>query len=109
MVFVGLTVVAPPPAHAVADAVVSGTVVDSLMQQPLASVTVSDSTSGRSTTTGLQGTYSLSLPSGDHVLTATLDGYVPSATPKLTLTAGQKLSSQGFTLQQYASASGLVT
>jgi hypothetical protein len=108
MVTLGL-VVAAPPAHAVADAVVSGTVVDSLTKQPLADVTVSDSTSGRSTTTPVAGTYSLSVPAGDHVLTATLAGYVPSSSPKLTLTSGQVLATQGFTLEKYASASGLVT
>ncbi|HET7723678.1 MAG TPA: carboxypeptidase regulatory-like domain-containing protein, partial [Propionibacteriaceae bacterium] len=109
IVALGLVVVAAPPAHAVADAVVSGTVVDSLTKQPLADVTVSDSASGRSTTTAVAGTYSLSVPPGDHVLTATLAGYVPSSTPTLTLTAGQILANQGFTLEKYASASGIVT
>ena len=33
MVLLGLVVVATPPAHAIADAVVSGTVVDSVTQQ----------------------------------------------------------------------------
>ncbi len=105
MVF-GLTVLATPQAHAAADAVVSGIVVDSVTNQPLASVTITDSTSGRTTTTAVAGTYSLSLPAGDHVLTATLVGYVPSTTPTLTLTAGQVRDSQAFTLEQYASASG---
>jgi protocatechuate 3,4-dioxygenase beta subunit len=108
MILLGLTVVAPPLAHAVADAVVSGTVVDSVTQQPLGSVTITDSTSGTTTTTPIQGTYTLLLAPGDHVLTATLDGYVPSTTPTLTLAAGQALSTQGFTLEKSASASGTV-
>lgn len=104
----GLVVLVQPVAHAAADAVVSGTVADSVTHQPLASVTVTDSASGRSTTTAVAGTYSLSVPAGDHVLTATYAGYVPSSTPTLTLTAGQTLT-QGFTLAKYASASGVVT
>ncbi len=105
----GLVVIAQPQALAAADAVVSGTVVDSVTNQPLASVTITDSTSGRTTTTAVAGTYSLSVPAGDHVLTATLVDYVPSSTPTLTLAAGQTLTNQGFTLAKYASASGVVT
>jgi hypothetical protein len=109
MILLGLTVVATPQAHAAVDALVSGTVVDSATNQPLASVTVADSTSGRSVTTGVAGTYSLSIPAGDHVLTATLVDFVPSSSLKLSLTAGQVLKTQGFTMTQYASASGVVT
>jgi hypothetical protein len=109
MVLLGLTVIPTPQAHAAADAVVSGTVIDSVTKQRLSSVTVTDYTSGRSATTAAQGTYSLRLPAGDRVLTATLAGYVPSSTPKLTLTAGQTITALGFTLEQYASASGIVT
>lgn len=104
----GLVVLAQPVAHAAADAVVSGAVVDSVTHQPLASVTVTDSSSGRTATTTPAGTYSLSVPAGDHVLTATLADYVPYSTPTLTLTAAQTLT-QGFSLEKYASASGTVT
>lgn len=109
MICTGLTVLAAPQAHAAADAVVSGKVVDSVTKQSIARVAVTDSTSGRSTTTAAAGTYSLSLPAGDHVLTATLPGYVPSSTPTLTLTEGRTFTNQGFTLAKYASASGVVT
>jgi hypothetical protein len=93
-----------------AGATITGTIVNSVSGGGIPNVVVSDAGGSASTTTNAYGTYSLVIPAGDHVLSATLSGYVPVSSALLSgLTDGQTVSDINFTLEQYAWAGGQVT
>ena len=99
-----------PKAYGAPGATISGTVLDSVTHSPAIGVTVT--TAGLppvTATTNAAGAYTLNVPAGDIVLTASKTGYyVPRNSPLLTVANGDAVTGINFTLDQYASASGKI-
>lgn len=110
LLLIGVQVLgAVPKAMAASPVSISGTVVDSVTTLPLAGVTISDAGSSATATTGTDGTYTLEVGAGTHVLHASFAGYVPMDSAVLPdLVLGASITGINFTLQKYASASGMV-
>jgi hypothetical protein len=100
---------AAPKAMAALPVSISGTIFDSVSAQPLAGVTISDTGGSATATSANDGTYTLQVDPGTHVLKALLDGYVPMSSAVLpNLVQGASITGINVTLQKYASASGTV-
>jgi len=100
---------AAPKAMAALPVSISGTIFDSVSAQPLAGVTISDTGGSATATSANDGTYTLQVDPGTHVLKALLGGYVPTSSAVLpNLVQGASITGINVTLQKYASASGMV-
>ena len=100
---------AAPKAMAALPVSISGTIFDSVSAQPLAGVTISDTGVSATATSANDGTYTLQVDPGTHVLKALLGGYVPTSSAVLpNLVQGASITGINVTLQKYASASGMV-
>lgn len=109
LLLIGVQVLgAVPKAMAASPATISGKVLDAVSGLPLESVVIS-AVGEQSVSTSSTGDYTLIVTAGDHVVTASLDGYAPKTSAQITVGDGATVAGINFTLQKYASVHGAVT
>ena len=98
------------PSSSPAPATISGQIIDSQTRVGILGATVSASPGGASTTTGLNGTYSLGVSGGTYTVTASAPTY-NSASQSVALKAGQQLTLNFklVSITGYGSLAGTVT